>query len=414
MYKILTTLALTTMLFSRCNTSTAADNANNKNNQYASAQNNSAIITNLDGSPTKDPHADVPSENTIQVALLLDVSSSMDGLINQTKSELWSVVNEIGKAKKNGKEVNLQIALYDYGKSEHDPKKDYVRKLLDFTGDLDTLSEVLFSLNTNGGDEYCGAVIKKSVEELKWQNNNNYDVIFIAGNEPFTQGRVKYQMACDMAKQKNIFVNTIHCGDERTGIDTKWKDGAKLAGGEYFYINSNSIEEFIPSPYDDEIQRLNTELNGTYWGYGSLGGTYKNNQAVQDANNSMLNKKGFFDRAATKIVSKSYEKSSAKWDVTSKAKEDANYLDKAPEAELPAQLKGKTSDEKKEIVVQNSAKRDSIAKEIQRFTKLRDNYIAEKRKTDSALISKKDNSLGRVMAEAIRKQAGRKGFVWED
>jgi hypothetical protein len=412
MYKILTTLAITTLLFSRCNTSTAANNASTANN------NNTTLQTNQtdDPSANKDKFGkvDVPSENTIQVALLLDVSSSMDGLINQAKSELWSVVNEIGKAKKNGKEVNLQIALYDYGKSEHDPNKNYVRKLLDFTGDLDTLSEVLFSLNTNGGDEYCGAVIKKSVEELQWQNNNNYDVIFIAGNEPFNQGRVKYQMACDMAKQKNIFVNTIHCGDEKEGIETHWKDGAKLGNGEYFFINSNSVEEFIPSPYDDEIEKLNTELNSTYWGYGSKGADYKTNQMKQDANNVSLNKKGFMDRAATKIVSKNYEKSSAKWDITSKDKEDGTYLEQAPEADLPQQLKGKTVQQKKEIVVQNSAKRDSIAKELQRYTKLRDNFIAEKRKTDSALNGKKDNSLGRAMADAIHKQAGKKGFVWSE
>ena len=31
---------------------------------------------------------------SIQIALLLDTSNSMDGLIDQAKSQLWSVVNE--------------------------------------------------------------------------------------------------------------------------------------------------------------------------------------------------------------------------------------------------------------------------------------------------------------------------------
>jgi von Willebrand factor type A domain len=408
MYKIIATLAAATMLYTSCTTS----NAQAKKEKHSDG---SAQTDQTDPPRGNQPNkVDVPSENTIQVALLLDVSSSMDGLINQAKSEMWSVVNEIGKATKNGKDVNLQIALYDYGKSSHDPAQNYVRKLLDFTGDLDTLSEVLFSLNTNGGDEYCGAVIKKSVEELQWQNNNNYDVIFIAGNEPFTQGKVKYEMACDMAKQKNIFVNTIHCGEEKTGIETKWKDGARLGGGEYFYINSNSVEKFVPSPYDEEIERLNNELNNTYWGYGKTGKVYKMNQSVQDNNNSSLNKKGFYDRASAKASNKAYEKNSVKWDITSRAKEDKNYLDSAREEKSPQQLQGKSVEQKKEIVLQNSTKRDSVAKELEKFTALRNNYLAEKRKSDADANAKKDNSLGRAMAEAIHKQAGMKGFVWKD
>ena len=42
-------------------------------------------------------------EELIQLAILLDTSNSMDGLINQAKSELWKIVNELALAKKNGK-----------------------------------------------------------------------------------------------------------------------------------------------------------------------------------------------------------------------------------------------------------------------------------------------------------------------
>ena len=43
----------------------------------------------------KDP----PRSPSIQIALLLDTSNSMDGLIDQAKSQLWSVVNEFIRAK---------------------------------------------------------------------------------------------------------------------------------------------------------------------------------------------------------------------------------------------------------------------------------------------------------------------------
>ncbi|MCK7528196.1 MAG: hypothetical protein MZV64_66800 [Ignavibacteriales bacterium] len=40
--------------------------------------------------------------NSIQLALLLDTSNSMDGLIDQAKSQLWKIVNELATSKKDG------------------------------------------------------------------------------------------------------------------------------------------------------------------------------------------------------------------------------------------------------------------------------------------------------------------------
>ncbi|MDA9317377.1 hypothetical protein N9Q19_01085 [Puniceicoccaceae bacterium] len=51
--------------------------------------------------PTKGP--------MIKLALLLDTSNSMDGLINQARSRLWNVVNEIGKAEAERKRISAEI-----------------------------------------------------------------------------------------------------------------------------------------------------------------------------------------------------------------------------------------------------------------------------------------------------------------
>ena len=51
------------------------------------------------------------------------------------------------------------------------------------TNDMDLLSEKLFGLRTNGGSEFCGAVIGRSLSDLKWSNNqNDLKMIYIAGN----------------------------------------------------------------------------------------------------------------------------------------------------------------------------------------------------------------------------------------
>jgi hypothetical protein len=44
----------------------------------------------------------------VQVALLLDNSGSMQGLLNQARTQLWKVVNTFAPAKQNGRPVPLE------------------------------------------------------------------------------------------------------------------------------------------------------------------------------------------------------------------------------------------------------------------------------------------------------------------
>ena len=133
------------------------------------------------------------SESKIQAAILLDVSGSMSGLIELAKAQLWNMVSTMGKASCNGKVPQIEIALYEYGRTGNDEKAGYIKQLSGFTTDLDKLSGELFALTTHGGDEYCGHVIHTSLNELQWDSAaSSYKVIFIAGNEDFLQGKVHF------------------------------------------------------------------------------------------------------------------------------------------------------------------------------------------------------------------------------
>ena len=125
---------------------------------------------------------------TIQIAILLDTSSSMDGLINQAKEQIWNLVNEVSKANKDNKEVSLQVSLYEYGKSTLSINDGYIKMLSPLTNDLDFLSEILFDLKTNGGEEYAGEVINKAVDNLYWSDHeDDLKIIIIAGMKDLTK-----------------------------------------------------------------------------------------------------------------------------------------------------------------------------------------------------------------------------------
>ena len=62
----------------------------------------------------------------IQVAILLDTSGSMDGLINQTRKQLWEIVNTLSQARQNGRAPGVELALYAYGTAaDEEPKNNW-------------------------------------------------------------------------------------------------------------------------------------------------------------------------------------------------------------------------------------------------------------------------------------------------
>jgi len=344
-------------------------------------------------------------KQTVKVALLLDTSNSMDGLINQAKAQLWEIVNELSYAKCNGITPNLEIALYEYGNSNLSSREGYIRQVLQFTSDLDEISENLFSLNTNGGSEYCGQVIQTSLKELDWgSNKRDLKMIFIAGNEPFTQGKVNYKDAITDAKEKDIIVNTIFCGDYNQGISGMWQDGAMYGGGDYMTINQNKHIVHIVTPYDNDIIILNKRLNNTYIHYGTYGSSKYSNQAKQDMNAESLDEAVAVKRAVTKS-SNLYK--NAEWDLVDASEEKEIDFTKIKKEQLPKQLQNKSAKEIKNYVGEKRKERSEIQQKIQELNKKRKVYVAKKQQENT-----KKNELESVMIKAIKKQAEKKNYSW--
>jgi hypothetical protein len=327
---------------------------------------------------TKTPVTNHAANPKIQAAILLDVSNSMDGLIDQARTQLWNMVSVMGRAKCNEVEPQIEIALYEYGRSTNDAQEGYVKQISPFTSDLDQLSQKLFSLTTNGGDEYCGHVIHTSLNQLSWDSSAaDYKVIFIAGNEDFLQGNISYTLACTEAKKKGVIVNTIYCGDKLQGIQEHWNLGAECGRGSFTNIDQNAKLEEIITPYDSSLFVLNTRLNDTYMIYGASGAYNFSTQAKVDQLNLKQGNAGAVSRVAVKANKKLYNNSN--WDLVDKAAEDSSFITRLDMNTLPDSLKNKSREELKQVIKANSSERDRIQKEILALNNKRDKYIASER-----------------------------------
>ncbi len=354
--------------------------------------------------PTPTPST---TDNTrIQVAILLDTSNSMDGLIEQAKSRLWNIINTLTTLKYKGKTPQLEIALYEYGNDRLSAEKNYIRQVATLTTDLDLISEKLFSLTTNGGLEYCGAVIQDAVKKLEWGSKPaDMKLVYIAGNEPFNQGGVNYKEAISEARNKGIYINTIYCGYREEGIRGLWKDGADKGQGKFFNIDSDRKVRFIETPYDARIDDCNRRLNDTYIGYGSMGDSKKEAQRIQDDNAKGLSSANYAERAVAK--SKSAYKNTS-WDLVDKVNEEGEAaIEQMPASSMPTEYKGKSKDEIKKLVAQQSKERQKIQKELEELAAKRQNYIND----ESKKSGENEDDLGNAITSSILTIAKANGYT---
>lgn len=357
---------------------------------------------------TSHPHPIPNRQKKVQIAVLLDVSNSMDGLIDQAKAQLWNMVSVLGKATCNDVAPTVEIALYEYGRPTNDANAGYVKQINYFTRDLDEVSRNLFRLTTNGGDEYCGHVMYTSLTSLEWDNNpDDYKVIFIAGNEDFLQGDISYTKACSIAKTKGVIINTIYCGDRNQGIREHWNLGSECGTGSFTNINQNANVMDIPTPYDTVLFQLNIQLNGTYIGYGRFGQASMSKQAEVDKLNYSMNKAAAAQRVAVKGKKQLYNNST--WDLVDASQDDASVLDKVELNTLPDSLKNKSRVQLKQIVATKSNERAALQKEISAVSVKREAYINAEKARRATHGS--EQTLETEIEKIIRQQAKKYNLV---
>ncbi|MDA7979923.1 MAG: VWA domain-containing protein [Pirellulales bacterium] len=358
----------------------------------------------------QDQH-EIPESKRIQMAVLLDTSNSMDGLINQARGQIWKIVNEFAIAKgPNGQLPNFEVALFEYGNNSLDAEGGHLRMVTPFTDDLDKVSHDLFSLTTNGGQEYCGHVLKASLERLDWSDaEDDLKLIFIAGNEPYTQGDVDPYEVAQRAIQRSITVNTIFCGAQAQGINTGWQKGARLADGSFINIDQNIASVAVETPHDKKLAELSEKINTTYVFFGEKKDreARRRLQRIQDRA-AAGGGRGVAATRATAKAGRLYR--TEDFDLVSAIQAGRVKLEDVKPELLPEELKGKSSEEIQNYLNAKSAERAQIQKEIAQLSAEREKFIA------AALAAKGEpgaETLESAVLKAVHDQAARKNIQFD-
>jgi len=361
-----------------------------------------SLALGLPAARAEEPAAPpAPAARPIDLAICLDTSGSMEGLIHAARQKLWSVVSELATAKPA---PDLRVALLTYGSPGND-EAGHVVLQTDLTRDLDLVSERLFALGTNGGDEYVGRVVWHALERLSWSKDGALRVVFVAGNESADQDQVRpFRDQARLAVERGVAVNAIYCGGADDGDGQGYRELAALGKGRFANIDHDHGTVAVATPFDQELAELSGKVNSTYVAYGRDAEENARRQVAQDANAASAGAPAAAERAAAK--SGLLYRNSA-WDLVDKSEEEGFDLAKVADEDLPEAMRAMTLEQRKAFLEQKKAERKAIQERIKDLAAKRDAFVKEEMAKQQLDDTK---ALDRALKDAIREQAAAAGF----
>lgn len=345
---------------------------------------------------TEQPHVDV--------VFCIDRSGSMAGVIETAKKKVWSIVNEVAKAKPS---PILRIGLIGYGDGEH------IIHELALTTDLDEVYKHLTTYRDDSpsGAEFVGHAIHLAAERMQWSTGKQtLKIIYVVGNETARQGPadLDYAKTAPAAIARGIMVNAIYCGEGDAPVTATWRELARLADGQYMEIAGDGGAVVVATPFDAELAELNGKLNGTYVAFGARGEAGAANQVAQDGNAAALAPAVLADRVASKAAR---QYSNSAWDLVDASKKEGFDLKNVKDEDLPAEVRKLDLAGRQAFIEKKSEERAEIQESINDLAVKRDKFVQEE--TTKASATAPADSFDAAVRASLRKQAETKGFKFE-
>ena len=345
----------------------------------------------------------VPDNPRMEVAFVLDTTGSMGGMIAGAKQKIWAIANRLKSAQPT---PDISFGLVGF----RDRGDAYITKVFGLTTNLDDVYTNLYAFEaTGGGDEpeSVNAALYQAVRDLQWSTDPSVlRVIFLVGDAPPHMDYpddVKYPEACRLANQRGILINTLQCG-RVNGTEAVWRDIAARTNGTYAAILQDGGSIRIDTPYDQEINRLNLQLNATIILYGSQA-----DQANAARNTSVLGK---LSAEAMAERSSYFSKSEAGTVVTGGGDLVADVLNgraqpgALDEKKLDPKLQAMPAPEREAYITRQIAERRRLQAELAGLVAKRDTLVADKLKG----LAGKDGVLELNAFQVLEHQAEDKGY----
>lgn len=344
-----------------------------------------------------------PARPRMEVVFVLDTTGSMSGMIAGAKQKIWAIANKLKSADPT---PEIRFGLVGY----RDRRDAYITKVFGLTTNLDEVYTKLYAYAAEGGGdtpESVNEALHKAVRDLQWSTDPEVlRVIFLVGDAPphmDYQDDVKYQKTCKLANERGILINTLQCG-RLDGTEEIWREIASLTNGTYAAILQDGGSVRIETPYDQEIKRINLQLDTTIILYGS-----KAEQASAAGNKSVLaslSAEAMADRSSYLGKGEAGAVTAGRGDLVVEVMNGRESLDKLDETKLDPKLQAMAPAARQELITKKVEERRALQSELSTLVAKRDAEVADKLKA----MEGKDGVLELNAFQVLESQAKDKGY----
>lgn len=341
----------------------------------------------------------------IEVCFVLDTTGSMSSLIEGAKQKIWSIANEMARAKPT---PEIRVGLVGY----RDRGDQYVLKSYDLTNDLDAVFGQLQSFRAEGGGdtpESVNEALERAVDGMSWSRERTVlKTIFLVGDAPPHMdyaGGPKYPDVCKEAAKKDLIINTIQCGTI-AGTMQIWQEIAQLSEGSYAAIAQSGSMAAIATPMDAELAELNRKIGGTLVAYG--GETARRSLAAKQVASEAAPAAVAADRLA--FNARYGVAVQGEGELLDSLASGKVTLSSVKKEQLPADMGALDEAQLKAAIEQKQKERAELQARVRELSKQRQDFIAAENKRLAE--TKRADSFDEKVASFIQAQGARKGFQY--
>jgi len=345
------------------------------------------------------PVVKIRTRPKVEVVFVLDTTGSMSGLIEGAKRKIWFIANEIIKAKPT---PELKIGLVAF----RDKGDEYVTRAFGLTDDIDKVYSNLMSFKAAGGGdtpEHVNKALNDAVYSMQWDTDKKtLKIVFLVGDSPphmdYRDG-YDYRKICPEAVKRDLIINTIRCGGNAQTAKV-WQEIARLSEGTFITIAQSGAMRAVSTPMDEELAKLNLELEMTRVAYGG-----------EKARRELVTKAGMAAEmaapaAADRALYEAESKYVSDYDLISRLEAGVLNLDKIDEEKLPEKLKKMSGSERQKYLMTMVQQRRKILERIRALNTERSKYIKKHLASDG----RRRDSFDEKVIDVLKKQAERKGI----
>ncbi len=347
----------------------------------------------------------------IDVVFVLDTTGSMEGLIDTAKEKIWSIANTMTSAQQA---PDIRIGLVAY----RDRGEDYITQIVDLSDDIDSVYATLMDFEAEGGGdgpESVNQALHDAINKMSWsQNRQAYQTVFLVGDaEPHMDypNDTLFPEVLAQAKQKNIIVNAIQCGNE-TATTKYWQQIASIGGGRYFQVEQAGGAIAIVTPFDEAIANLSSNLDDTRLYYGSSEDKARMHDKVvateklfRESSTTSRARRGVFNSTASGKKNQLGDN-----ELVEAVTSGSVSLEELEQDDLPKPLQAMKPEEQRKEIANIAKQRKELERQISELASERNLYLKEKVESDGDTA----NSLDQLLYDTVREQAAKTGLEYKD